>query len=119
MDSFEEGMRLFNEGSYLEAQEEWEPLWIILPSSQRKGFLQGLIMLAIAFHKYETNEYLGMEKLLKNGIALLKKNREGAFRMDIEDLLEQADNFLNKYISDSRGIENSDFPKISPEHAVR
>ena len=50
MDAFARGVELFNRGSYYEAHEVWEELWLEL-EDEPKLFLQGLIQLAAAYHK--------------------------------------------------------------------
>src|SRR5580700_4295493 len=44
-------MRLHNEGSYYDAHEAWEELWIDETDDQVRLFLQGLIQVTSAFHK--------------------------------------------------------------------
>src|SRR5439155_26574938 len=43
------GVRLFNRGRYLSAQEVWEEAWRAAPAEER-GFLEGLVQLAAALH---------------------------------------------------------------------
>jgi len=43
------GLRLFNRGRYLSAQEVWEEAWRAAPAEER-GFLEGLVQLAAALH---------------------------------------------------------------------
>jgi predicted metal-dependent hydrolase len=45
------GMRLHNEGSYYDAHEAWEELWIDETDDEVRLFLQGLIQVTSAFHK--------------------------------------------------------------------
>jgi hypothetical protein len=112
MDNFEDGIRLFNEGKYMKAHEEWEALWILLPDSPRKGFLQGLIMIAAALQKYEKKQYADMEKLTQSGIVFLRENSEGAFRIDFDDFLAQTEAFWSSYLSGSLNGKKATLPKI-------
>ncbi len=80
MSCFEEGIRLFNEGHYKEAHEEWEALWITLPASPRKNFLHGLIMTAAALYKYGKNEFPGDGKVVEERFLPYKGKCSGRFR---------------------------------------
>lgn len=93
MDGFQRGVRLFNEGRYLEAHEAWEKVWCSLPASPRRLFLQGMIMIATGLHKFGGKEYGGATKLFKRGIELLEKGREGAFGLEFEPFLRTAADF--------------------------
>lgn len=117
MSCFEEGIRLFNEGHYKEAHEEWEALWITLPASPRKNFLHGLIMTAAALYKYGKNEFPGMEKLLKKGFFLIKENVPEDSGMDVEMFLSETESFWKKYLSGREDPEGSDMPRISTRRA--
>jgi hypothetical protein len=44
-------MSLHNEGSYYDAHEAWEELWIDETDDEVRLFLQGLIQVTSAFHK--------------------------------------------------------------------
>jgi hypothetical protein len=118
MDNFEDGIRLFNEGKYMKAHEEWEALWILLPESPRKGFLQGLTMIAAALQKYEKKQYADMEKLTQSGIVFLRENSEGTFRIDFDDFLAQTEAFWSGYLSGSLKGKKADLPKIKQLTAV-
>jgi predicted metal-dependent hydrolase len=109
----EKGIRMFNQCLYKEAHEEWEKIWKHLQSSPEKSFLQGLIMITTAFHKYERDEFSGMEKLFGKGIRLVRENRQAAFGIDIEKFLGSADKFWNRYLSGREKLQISDLPKIS------
>jgi predicted metal-dependent hydrolase len=53
------GFELFNKGERFEAHEEWEAIWLDEPKGHpNRLFLQGLIQVAAAFHRVDTN-FLG------------------------------------------------------------
>lgn len=53
------GFELFNAGERFEAHEEWEAIWLDEPKGHpNRLFLQGLIQIAAAFHRVDTN-FLG------------------------------------------------------------
>ena len=76
-----EGMRLYNEGSFFEAHEAWEEVWLEAEASERE-FYQGLIQVTAAFVHVTRNEYPGSVRLLDAGIAKLA--RYGASRRGIK-----------------------------------
>lgn len=107
---FKEGIRLFNEAYFKDAHEEWEVIWKPLSASPGKLFLQGLIMIAAALHKYGKKEYPGMERLMSKGVRLVSENRREAFDMDTENFLADIRLFWDKYkLNEKAGL---DLPKI-------
>lgn len=112
MDAFEEGIIHFNEGRFKEAHEAWESVWMPLPASDRKRFLQGLIMLSAALYKFKRGEYSGMEKLLKKGVRLIRENRQDDFGIDVSGLDAEMSSFLNKHsAAQGRAVEPG-MPKV-------
>lgn len=111
-DIFNEGVKLFNEHKYLEAHEEWEALWIPLPDSPRKSFIQGLIMIAVGLYKFEREEYSGTTKLFLRGLSILKENSTGSAGMDSQGFLKQVEKFWDKFQTGPDSIVEEDMPKI-------
>src|SRR3990172_5087778 len=73
MDSVDRGIALFNAGSYFEAHEAWEGLWLATNSPEEKQFLQGLIMAAGSFLHYIRRECAGGYALLEKSIPLIRR----------------------------------------------
>jgi hypothetical protein len=81
-------MRLHNEGSYYDAHEAWEELWIDETDDEVRLFLQGLIQVTSAFHKvFFQRQPSSAGRLLARGLEKLAPYPEeyrgvllGAFR---------------------------------------
>src|SRR4051812_49646037 len=66
------GIELYNGGSYFEAHEAWEEVWLDAENSERE-FYQGLIQITAAFVHVTRNEYPGSVRLLDAGISKLAR----------------------------------------------
>ena len=66
------GIELYNGGSYFEAHEAWEEVWLDAENSDRE-FYQGLIQITAAFVHVTRNEYPGSVRLLDAGISKLAR----------------------------------------------
>jgi Domain of unknown function (DUF309) len=66
MDSFVEGIRLFNSEKFFEAHEALEASWL-KSQGDEKAFLHGLIQIAAAFHHYQRMNLVGFNSLLAKG----------------------------------------------------
>ena len=75
------GIELYNSGSYFEAHEAWEEVWLEAENAERE-FYQGLIQITAAFVHVTRNEYPGSVRLLDAGISKLA--RYGARKHGIE-----------------------------------
>jgi len=68
------GVDLFNHGYYWEAHEAWESLWRVAPRGSAPGlFLQGLIQLAAALLKLQTNSLPSAKRLADRGTEKLMR----------------------------------------------
>ncbi len=69
---FARGMQLHNEGSYYDAHEAWEELWIDETDDELRLFLQGLIQVTSAFHKvFFQKQPASAGRLLARGLEKL------------------------------------------------
>ena len=66
------GIELYNSGSFFEAHEAWEEVWLDAENSERE-FYQGLIQITAAFVHVIRNEYPGSVRLLDAGISKLAR----------------------------------------------
>jgi predicted metal-dependent hydrolase len=69
------GVDLYNGGSFFEAHEAWEEVWLDAENAER-DFYQGLIQITAAFVHVTRNEYPGSVRLLDAGIAKLARYGE-------------------------------------------
>ena len=83
------GVRLFNGGSYLEAQEVWEAAWRDAPEAARP-FLEALVQLAGALHlRTQRGATRGAVHLLAQALATLEDYRPAAHGLDVEALVTE------------------------------
>ncbi len=84
--ALEEGVRLYNAGSFFEAHEVLEEVWLE-EEGEDKAFLQGLIKLAAAFHHFQKGTYKGMLDLLQAGLEHLRPLRPTHQGVELETYL--------------------------------
>ncbi len=56
------GIRLFNEGHYWHAHEQWERCWLAAEDEQQQQFYQALIQAAAALVKWRQGNRRGLER---------------------------------------------------------
>jgi predicted metal-dependent hydrolase len=67
-----EGRRCFHSGSFFEAHEHWEAVWLAVPEPE-KTLLQGLIQVAASFHHFQRGNSVGTISLLRSALRRLDK----------------------------------------------
>ena len=78
------GLRFFNRGRYLSAQEVWEEAWRAAPAEER-GFLEGLVQLAAGLHlRTRRGATRGAVHLLALALVTLEDYRPAAHGIDVE-----------------------------------
>jgi uncharacterized protein len=80
-----EGIRLFNTGSFFEAHEVLETLWL-KAESPRRLLLHGLIQVAAGFHHYTRQNRAGFRSLLAKGCTKLESFGAEAEGLDLASL---------------------------------
>ena len=89
------GVRLFNRGRYLSAQEVWETAWRDADAPER-GLLEGLVQLAGGLHmRTRRGANRGAEHLVAQALATLEDFRPAAAGLDVEALLTDYAGFLD------------------------
>jgi len=85
------GVRLFNRGRYLEAQQVWEESWREAPSADR-AFLEALVQLAAGLHlRTRRGATRGAVHLLAQAVIALEDYRPAAHGVDVEALIADVD----------------------------
>ena len=83
------GVRLFNRGRYLAAQEIWEAAWHTAPVADR-GLLEALVQLAGGLHlRTRRDGTRGAEHLLSQALATLEDYRPAVHGLDVEALVTE------------------------------
>jgi predicted metal-dependent hydrolase len=90
----ERGVRLFNRGRYLVAQEVWETAWREAAAEDR-AFLEGLVQLAGSLHlRTERGAERGAVHLLSQALVLFEEYRPAAYGVDVEALVTEFAEYL-------------------------
>jgi uncharacterized protein len=106
---FERGVALFNRDKFFEAHEVWEEIWLAAGEPE-KGFLQGLIQVAAAFHHAQRGNARGMESLLAAGLAKLGRFPGDHHGIGLAALCEEARRWTELLAEQSSGKRK--YPKI-------
>ena len=89
------GVRLFNRGRYLAAQEVWETAWRTADAAERP-VLEGLVQLAGGLHlRTRRGATRGAEHLVAQALATLEDFRPAAAGLDVEALIADFGTFLD------------------------
>jgi predicted metal-dependent hydrolase len=86
--ALDRGIELFNERRFIEAHEEWEQKWRLMPEGEDKTFFQGLIYAAAAMLSYTRRECTGAKELLSRSISSLRAGMDGHSDVSIGRLIE-------------------------------
>jgi predicted metal-dependent hydrolase len=90
----ERGVRLFNRGRYLAAQELWETAWREAPADDR-AFLEGLVQLAGSLHlRTRCGAERGAVHLLSQALVLFEECRPAAHGVDVDALIAEFSEYL-------------------------
>ena len=89
------GVRLFNRGRYLDAQEMWEEAWRTAATDDRP-FLEGLVQLAGGLHlRTRRGATRGAQHLLSQALVTLEDYRPAAHGLDVEDLVTEFGTYVD------------------------
>jgi uncharacterized protein len=69
------GLRCFHAGSFFEAHEHWESVWLAAQEPE-KTFLQALIQVAASFHHFQRGNLAGTNSLLRSALGRLDRYPE-------------------------------------------
>ena len=90
-DDVRRGVRLFNFGRYLSAQQVWEEAWRAAAPDERP-FLEGLVQLAAALHlRTRRGATRGAVHLLAQALVTLEDYRPAAHGVDVDALVTDFD----------------------------
>ena len=111
-DCLEQGITLFNQGKFFEAHEAWEPLWLCAEAPREKQFLQGLIMIAGAFHHYVRRECTGASALLEKSRKALEDSVNDHPEIRLPDFLSEVDRIRTSFNRCLYEVPVEGLPKI-------
>jgi predicted metal-dependent hydrolase len=89
------GLRLFNRGRYLAANQLWEDAWRAAPAVDR-GLLEGLVQLAAGLHlRTRRGGTRGAVHLVSQALVSLEEYAPAAHGVDVARLLEEFSAYLD------------------------
>jgi predicted metal-dependent hydrolase len=89
------GVRLFNFGRYLSAQQVWEAAWQTAPPEDRP-FLEALVQLAAGLHlRTRRGATRGAVHLLAQALIVLEEYRPAAHGLDVDALVADFNAYLD------------------------
>lgn len=95
------GVRLFNAGRYLSAQQVWEEAWRAAEDADR-AFLEGLVQLAGGLHlRTRRGAQRGAVQLMSQALILLEDYRPAAHGIDVARLVDEFAAFA-EWVKESR-----------------
>ncbi|MCS6940081.1 MAG: DUF309 domain-containing protein [Roseiflexaceae bacterium] len=93
MDHYLEGIRLFNEGEYWHAHEQWEICWLNAPQPEAM-FYKGIIQAAAALEKWKRGQPRGMRLNYAKSRPKLMAAGPTMHGMDVAALIAAMDRFV-------------------------
>ncbi|MEK7469818.1 MAG: DUF309 domain-containing protein [Planctomycetota bacterium] len=98
------GFELFNSGKRFEAHEEWEAIWLDEPKGHpNRLFLQGLIQVAAAFHRVDTNFLRAAYRLFRSARRKLIPYSPSYKGVDIASLIPLLESWIERLGALNRG----------------
>jgi uncharacterized protein len=114
-DPIRRGVRLFNFGRYLAAQQVWEDAWRAAPAEER-SFLEGLVQLAAALHlRTRRGATRGAVHLLSQALVVLEDQRTGAHGIDVAALVDDLARYREFLVATDRPyrlVERMRIPRL-------
>jgi uncharacterized protein len=93
MDSYLEGIRLFNQGEYWHAHEQWEACWLA-SAEPESTFYKGIIQAAAALVHWQRGNQRGLRRNWEKGrpkLVALPPSMQG---LDLRALIADMDRFV-------------------------
>ena len=75
-DQFLKGIELFNQEQFYECHDTLEEIWLE-ETGEERGFLQGMIQVAVAFHHYQNGKWGAARSMLQLALEKLETNGQG------------------------------------------
>ena len=89
------GVRMFNRGRYLSAQQVWEDAWHAAPAEDR-GLLEGLVQLAAGLHlRTRRGGMKGAEHLVAQALVTLEDYQPDRHGVNVTALIADAGTYLD------------------------
>jgi len=107
-----DGIQLFNEGSYFEAHDHFEDMWMEAEKSE-KDFYQGLVQVSVGSYHLICGNHSGALSQYRKGIVKLEKYKNVEENINLEQFLVEIKPFIEKIIMfNSKKISNIEVANI-------
>lgn len=107
-----EGVRLFNDGSYFEAHDFFEDLWMEAEAKDR-NFYQGMVHVSVGSYHLICGNYTGALSQYRKGVEKLEKYEGSIKSINLKLFLGEIKRLINKIIMfNSKKISNIEVTKI-------
>jgi len=107
-----EGVKLFNDGSYFEAHDFFEDLWMEAEAKDR-DFYQGMVHVSVGSYHLICGNYTGALSQYRKGVEKLEKYEGSIKSINLKLFLEEIKRLINKIIMfNSKKISNIEVTKI-------
>lgn len=88
------GIHQFNRGEFYACHDTLEAIWMHA-NPPEKGFYQGILQIAVALYHLRNGNWQGAATLMGEGIRRLEPFEPAYRNIDVTDLLDRADAWLN------------------------
>ena len=107
-----DGIQLFNDGSYFEAHDHFEDMWMEAENNE-KDFYQGLVQVSVGSYHLICGNNTGALSQYKKGVEKLENYRDSKRNIDLQKFLLEIKSFIEKIIVfNSKKISNIEVTKI-------
>ena len=107
-----EGLACYRGGDFFLAHEHWESVWLGLQEPE-KGFLQGLIQVAAAFHHLQRGNVAGAVSLLQRALRRIESRPAAFGGIAAAPLCAEVREWLRR-LESGGAVNSGDFPQIRP-----
>jgi predicted metal-dependent hydrolase len=105
------GFELFNRGDRFEAHEEWEAIWLDEPKGHpNRLFLQGLIQVAAAFHRVDTDFKKAAFRLFRSSRRKLIPFAPSYKGVNIADVIPRLEKWRDRLAAQIAGKPAAEVP---------
>ncbi len=78
-----DGIQLFNDGSYFEAHDHFEDMWMEAENDE-KDFYQGLVQVSVGSYHLICGNYTGALSQYRKGVEKLENYRDSKRNIDLD-----------------------------------
>ena len=96
---FLEGVEAFNRRDFYASHDAWEALWLER-FGEEKGFLQGLILSAVALHHYGRGNFNGARSRFRLALTRFEGYPDRYWGLDLKNFIRRMNGVMHKVLSE-------------------